>query len=53
MYRRGLESAGLAYDAHEAPKVLVRYQELRTDTLSEMRRIYSALERFYPEARAH
>jgi hypothetical protein len=49
MYRRGLESAGLAYDAHEARKVLVRYQELRTDTLSEMRRIYSALERFYPE----
>jgi hypothetical protein len=30
--------------------VLVRYEELRADTLSEMKRIYSALERFYPEA---
>ena len=39
----GASSAGLAYDAHEAPKVLVRYEELRADTLSEMRRIYSAL----------
>jgi hypothetical protein len=39
----GVEGAGLAYDAHEAPKVLVRYEELRADTLSEMRRIYSAL----------
>ena len=28
MYRRGVEGAGLAYDAHEAPKVLVRYEEL-------------------------
>jgi hypothetical protein len=36
-----------------APKALVRYEELRADTLSEMRRIYSALERFYPEAWAH
>jgi Sulfotransferase family len=34
MYRRGVESAGLDYDAHEAPKVLVRYEELRADTLS-------------------
>jgi hypothetical protein len=30
--------------------VLVRYEELGADTLSEMQRIYSALERFYPEA---
>jgi hypothetical protein len=43
MYRRGVESAGLAYDADEAPKVLVRYEELRADTLSEMKLIYSAL----------
>jgi len=39
MYRRGVESAGLAYDAYEGPKVLVRYEELRADTSSEMRRI--------------
>src|SRR3712207_3952808 len=35
--------AAEAYDAHKGPKVLVRYEELRTDTLAEMRRIHSAL----------
>jgi hypothetical protein len=34
MYQRGVESAGLAYDAHAGPKVLVRYEGLRVDTLS-------------------
>jgi len=43
MYRRGVENAGLAYDTHEGPKVLVRYEELRVDTLGEMKRIYSVL----------
>jgi len=43
VYRRGVESAKRAYDAHEGPKVLVRYEDLRADTLNEMRRIYSAL----------
>ena len=43
MYRRGVENAGLAYDAHEGPKVLARYEELRADTLGEMKRIYSVL----------
>ena len=43
MYRRGVESAWQAYDTHEGPKVLVRYEELRADTLAEMRRIYSVL----------
>ncbi len=32
-----------AYEAHEGPKVLVRYEELRTDTLGTMKRIYSEL----------
>ena len=32
-----------AYDAHEGPKVLVRYEELRADTLGTMKRIYSEL----------
>jgi len=44
MYRRSVESAWRAYDAHKGPKVLVRYEELRADTLGEMRRIYSVLE---------
>jgi hypothetical protein len=43
VYRRGVESAWQAYDAHKGPKVLVRYEDLRSDTLTEMRRIYAAL----------
>jgi hypothetical protein len=41
-----LEQAGnakKAYDAHGGPKALVRYEELRTDTLATMRRMYSDL----------
>src|SRR5215211_5716149 len=44
--RKYLENAGSAkraYDAHEGPKVLVRYEELRSDTLGTMKRIYSTL----------
>ncbi|HEX5850047.1 MAG TPA: sulfotransferase domain-containing protein [Rubrobacter sp.] len=43
VYRRGVESAWQAYDAHEGPKVLVRYEDLRADTMNEMRRIYAVL----------
>jgi hypothetical protein len=43
VYRRGVESAWRAYDAHEGPKVLVRYEDLRADTMNEMRRIYAVL----------
>ena len=43
VYRRGVESAWRAYDAHEGPKVLVRYEDLRADTIDEMRRIYAVL----------
>ena len=43
VYRRGVESAWRAYDAHRGPKVLVRYEDLRADTLDEMKRIYAVL----------
>ena len=43
VYRRGVESAWRAYDAHRGPKVLVRYEDLRADTMNEMRRIYAVL----------
>ncbi len=43
VYRRGVESAWRAYDAHNGPKVLVRYEDLRSDTLGEMKRIYAVL----------
>ena len=42
-YVRQLGKAMLAYDAHKGHKVLVRYEELRMDTLGEMKRIYSTL----------
>ncbi len=44
--RKYLEHAGSAkraYDAHGGPKVLVRYEELRSDALGTMKRIYSTL----------
>jgi hypothetical protein len=44
VYRRGVESAWRAYEAHKGRKVLVRYEDLRADTFSEMRRIYSVLD---------
>jgi hypothetical protein len=42
-YLQHAGSAKKAYDAHMGPKVLVRYEELRSDTLGTMKRIYSAL----------
>ncbi len=43
-YVRDVGNAKLAYDAHKGLKVLVRYEDLRADTLSTMKRIYSALQ---------
>jgi Sulfotransferase family len=43
VYRRGVENAKRAYEAHRGPKVLVRYEDLRVNTLGEMERIYSSL----------
>lgn len=39
-----LTGAKRAYEAHRGPKVLVRYEDLREDTLPMMRRIYETLE---------
>jgi hypothetical protein len=36
-------NAKMAYEAHQGLKVLVRYEDLRSDTLGEMERIYSTL----------
>ena len=41
---RDVGNAKKAYDAHGGLKVLVRYEDLRADTLQTMKRIYSALE---------
>jgi Sulfotransferase domain len=42
-YLRHVGEAERAYNAHEGRKVLVRYEELRADTLGAMRHIYSTL----------
>jgi hypothetical protein len=42
-YMKQMGKAKEAYDAHRGPKVLVRYEELRSDTLGTMQRIYSTL----------
>src|SRR5919107_1483739 len=43
-YLQHAGSAKKAYDAHRGPKVLVRYEDLRADTLETMKRIYAKLE---------
>jgi hypothetical protein len=40
---RQIGKAKEAYDAHEGRKTLVRYEDLRTDTLGVMKRLYSEL----------
>ena len=42
-YVRSVGKAKEAYDAHEGRKVLVKYEDLRADTLNVMRRIHSEL----------
>jgi hypothetical protein len=43
-YLRQVMGAKQAYEAHQGRKVLVRYEDLRADTLSQMKHIYSELE---------
>ncbi len=42
-YLQNVGNAREAYEAHKGPKVLVRYEELRSDTLGTMKRVYQAL----------
>jgi hypothetical protein len=43
-YLQDIQNTQQAYESHEGPKVLVRYEELRVDALGTMKRIYSTLE---------
>jgi hypothetical protein len=43
-YLRSVGNSRQAYERHKGPRVLVRYEDLVADTLSEMKRIYSELE---------
>ena len=42
-YVRHAGKARDAYEAHQGPKVLIRYEDLRDDTLGTMERLYSTL----------
>jgi Sulfotransferase family len=42
-YLRDIEYVRQAYEAHKGRKVLVRYEDLKADTLGTMKRVYSAL----------
>lgn len=41
---QSLEKAREAYEAHKGPKIVVRYEDLRHDTIEVMRTIYSGLD---------
>jgi LPS sulfotransferase NodH len=43
-YVQQIEKTGQAYRAHGGRKAMVRYEDLRANTMSTMKRIYSALE---------
>ena len=43
MYSTTLGKAKEAYEAHAGPKVVIRYEDLRTDTLETMQSVYSTL----------
>lgn len=43
-YLQDIELTRQAYEAHEGHKVLIRYEDLRADTLGSMKHIYSTLE---------
>jgi Sulfotransferase domain len=49
-YVQQIEKTRQAYRAHEGHKVMVRYEDLRADTLGTMKCIYSALEIPFGEA---
>jgi hypothetical protein len=42
-YAQNVGNVREAYENHQGPKVLVKYEDLRADTLATMRRIYSTL----------
>ena len=42
-YSRKVSKAKEAYEAHQGPKALIKYEHLREDTLGNMQRLYSSL----------
>ena len=48
-YTLNVGNAKRAYEAHEGPKVVVRYEDLASDVLGEMRRLRSTLDLAIPD----
>jgi hypothetical protein len=42
-YSKNVGKAAEAYNTHQGPKVLLKYEELRSNALAEMKRIHSTL----------
>ncbi|MDQ3910772.1 MAG: sulfotransferase [Actinomycetota bacterium] len=42
-YLEGMSKVKEAYDAHRGPKTVVKYEDLRSDTLGTMKKMYSTL----------
>lgn len=51
-YLRHVSAAKSAYDAHAGPRAMLRYEDLKADPLSEMRRVYSRAPRVFAAGRA-
>ena len=51
VYLQAMGNSRQAYEVHAGPKAVVRYEDLRADTLGTMRRMYSALDIDVPEKR--
>lgn len=51
LYLRNISNVREAYENHGPRKALVRYEDLRTDTLCTMKRLYSSLEMEVDEGR--
>jgi hypothetical protein len=43
-YSKKVGKAKEAYEAHQGPKALIKYEQLREDTMGTMQRLYSSLE---------
>jgi hypothetical protein len=43
LYLRDVGSAREAYEAHQGPKALIKYEDLRADALATLKLLYSAL----------
>lgn len=53
LYMASIAKAREAYEIHEGPKALVRYEDLRYETFDELKKLYSKLDVSVNEKRLH